>query len=406
MSNVIFSFLLFSSISFAHNAGINGVNSSQTVLTNLDQALAVGGMILSQDKANNLAVTFLDSAKLDQLSRLNHMQGRCAGFEVLDAAESKAPALILKSLVTMQNQVQSKSPLAWTQIAWNENYQKLADLADPTGLKDTVTWISSYASRNEKLSEPNQHVVELKSRLESWLTNAKWPFQIELISHNSTKQNSLRLTIPGKLRPTEVVVLGAHFDSVNHSIFGSNSAPGADDNASGSGNLIEALKILKNAEQPERTLEFYWYAGEESGLLGSAEIAKAARAQTKNVVAVLQLDMTLFPGSGDQVIGLINDYTSPWLRGVFTSINDNYVKAQLIDDQCGYGCSDHASWHRQNYHAVIPFEATLQTMNHNLHTDQDLIDSKSSFKHSNSFTKYAVLFALILGNSDLHAPLN
>lgn len=403
----IFSVLtLISSLCFTHPTVPNSSSSPKTVLTNLDQAEAVGGMILSRDVTNNLAVTFLDSFKLEQLSRLNHLQGRCAGYETLNAVEAQAPAEVLKNLLQLQNHVKVQSPLAATTLVWNEKYQQLADQADPNQLKEMVSWISSYASRNEKLSDPNQHVAELRKRLETWLTDSKWAYKLELISHTSTKQNSLRLTIPGRLRPDEVVVLGAHFDSVNQSFFGgSNHAPGADDNASGSSNLIEALKILKNVEQPERTLEFYWYAGEESGLLGSAEIAKAARAQSKNVIAVLQLDMTLFPGSGEQVVGLINDFTSPWLRGLFTAINDTYVKAKLIDDQCGYGCSDHASWHRQNYHAVIPFEATLQTMNHNLHTDRDLIDSQSNFKHSNSFTKYALLFALILGNSDLH-PAN
>lgn len=407
MMTLLLTVLLMTATAEAHMASANSNRDGQIVLTNLDQAVAVGGMILSKDTENNLAVTYLDALKLEQLSRLNHLLGRCAGFEVLNTTESQAPALVIKNMITFQNRVIKNSPFAATTVPWNESYQKLADLANPETLKETITWISSYPSRNEKLNDPNQHVLALKSRLESLLVQAQWPFQIELISHSSTRQNSLRLTIPGKLRPTEVVVLGAHFDSVNQSFFGgSRLAPGADDNASGSSNLIEALKILKNAAQPERTLEFYWYAGEESGLLGSAEIAKDARAKSKNVIAVLQLDMTLFPGSGEQVIGLINDFTSPWLRGVFTGINDTYVKAKLLNDQCGYGCSDHASWHRQSYHAVIPFEATLQTMNHNLHTDQDLIDSKSNFQHSNSFTKYAVLFALILGNSDLHAPAN
>ncbi len=377
-------------------------DKAQTVLTNLDQAKAVGGVILSKDSTTNLAVSFMNPSQLNRLSLLNHFQGKCAGFETLTNQEINQPGFILEKLKKVDFEIKNKSLLQATLIEWNESYQKLADLADPVKLQETVTWISSYANRYNKAPAPNQHVFDLKTRLDEILAGAKWKYQIDLIDHQSTNQKTLRLTIPGKTNPQDVIVLGGHFDSINQGYFGNKEkAPGADDNASGSANLIEALRILKTNPQPERTLEFYWYAGEESGLLGSAEIAKEAKLKNKNIIAVLQLDMTLFPGSGEQVIGLITDYTSPWLREVLTQINSTYVKARFVDDSCGYGCSDHASWHRQGYHAVIPFEAVMKTMNHNIHTEKDLIDSQSNFQHSNTFTKYAVLFSLVLGNSDL-----
>jgi bacterial leucyl aminopeptidase len=387
--------------SFAHNIS----QQPATVLTNLAQAKAVGGLILSKDESSDLAVTYLTQLQLNQLSKLNHLQGKCAGFETLTMEEINQPGQTIEKLKKSDLKIKNGGLFRKTSLTWNESYQNLANQADADLLKQTVTWISSYPNRYNRSDSPNVHVEDLKVKLQEWLKEAPWKFQIELIQHQSTRQKTLRLSIPGKTNPQEVIVLGAHFDSINQSFFGNSElAPGADDNASGSANLIEALKILKKAEQPQRTLEFYWYAGEESGLLGSAEIAKEAKAKKKNVIAVLQLDMTLFPGSGEQVIGLVNDYTSPWLREMMTSINEIYVKARFIDDMCGYACSDHASWHRQGFHAVTPFEATTETMNRNLHTERDIIDMKSSFQHSNSFTKLAVLFALILGNTDVSAP--
>lgn len=398
------SFLIFNVVVLftqAHDVS----TKSETVLTNLDQARAVGGVILSQDVVTNLAVAYLTQLQLNQLSILNHSQGKCAGFERLTATEANQPGVILSNLATADLKIKTLSLAKKTILTWNEDFQKMADLANPNQLQETVAWISSYPSRYNKAPNPNQHVDDLKNRLQQWLQGAKWNFQIETIDHHSTKQKTLRVTIPGKSRPQEVIVMGGHFDSINQGYFSGDLSPGADDNASGSANLIEALKILKNSEQPERTWEFYWYAGEESGLLGSAEISKLAKEQSKNVIAVLQLDMTLFPGSGEHVVGLITDYTSPWLRDILTSINSTYVKARLVDDKCGYGCSDHASWHRQGYHAVTPFEATTSTMNHYIHTEKDVIDTRLSFLHSNSFTKYTVLFALVLGNSDMQPPV-
>lgn len=392
---------------FALNLQAHVISESPaTVLTSLDKARAVGGVILSSDEKSNLAVTYVTQLQLNQLSQLNHFQGKCAGFEALSENEINNPGKVLRDLSKANLRIKNLGMLNHFTLPWNEAYQKIADQADPIKLKELVTWLSSYPNRFNKAPSPNKHVDDLQAKLQQMLQGAKWNFRLDQITHKSTAQKSLRLTIPGKDNVSEVVVLGGHLDSINQSFFGGNLAPGADDNASGSSNLIEAVRLLKNVDQPSRTLEFYWYAGEESGLLGSAEIAKEAKAAEKNVIAVLQLDMTLYPGSGEQVIGTVTDYTSPWLRDILAAINSTYVKAKMLDDECGYACSDHASWHRQGYHAVTPFEAITQTMNHNIHSEKDLIDENSSFEHSNSFTKLAVLFALVLGNSDLRPPVN
>ena len=61
----------------------------------------------------------------------------------------------------------------------------------------------------------------------------------------------------------EVVLLGAHFDSVA-------AATGATDNATGSAAMMEAVRILKAAGvKPRRTIRVALWGAEEQGLLGS-----------------------------------------------------------------------------------------------------------------------------------------
>ena len=61
----------------------------------------------------------------------------------------------------------------------------------------------------------------------------------------------------------EVVLLGAHFDSVA-------AATGATDNATGSAAMMEAMRILKAVgARPRRTIRVALWGGEEEGLLGS-----------------------------------------------------------------------------------------------------------------------------------------
>jgi leucyl aminopeptidase len=237
------------------------------------------------------------------------------------------------------------------------------------------------------------------------LSASRVPYQIDFIDHRNTKQKSLRVRLPGHARAGEVVVLGGHFDSINQGWGGgSKLAPGADDNASGSSNLLETLRVLIQQPQAARTIDFYWYAGEESGLLGSAEIARAAKEQNAQIVAVLQLDMTLFPGSGEFVIGSMNDFTSAWLRDFLVSINDTYLKVRIVEDACGYGCSDHASWYRQGYPTLMPFEATMRQSNRQIHTANDIVSNASSFRHSLVFSKIALIFAMEIGNSSMSQP--
>jgi hypothetical protein len=69
--------------------------------------------------------------------------------------------------------------------------------------------------------------------------------------------------IPGTDLATEVVMLGAHFDSHPY-------ATGATDNATGSAAMMEAMRILKAAGvKPRRTIRIALWGGEEQGLLGS-----------------------------------------------------------------------------------------------------------------------------------------
>jgi hypothetical protein len=69
--------------------------------------------------------------------------------------------------------------------------------------------------------------------------------------------------IPGTDLADEVVMIGAHFDSVA-------AATGATDNAAGSAAMMEAMRILKTVgAKPRRTIRLGLWGGEEQGLLGS-----------------------------------------------------------------------------------------------------------------------------------------
>jgi aminopeptidase YwaD len=75
----------------------------------------------------------------------------------------------------------------------------------------------------------------------------------------------------------DAVELCAHWDSVE-------TAPGADDNASGVAGVLEAARALRDAELPARTIRFVLFGGEEDGFEGSQAHMAYITPQTEAIV--------------------------------------------------------------------------------------------------------------------------
>jgi Zn-dependent M28 family amino/carboxypeptidase len=103
---------------------------------------------------------------------------------------------------------------------------------------------------------------------------------------NVTCQN-LAIEIPGTLKPEEIVLVGAHYDTVSW-------APGANDNGSAVATLLE-LSRLFSKESPSRTLRFVAFTNEEppffkTGSMGSLVYAKASQEKKENIVGMVCLE--------------------------------------------------------------------------------------------------------------------
>jgi len=361
--------------------------------------------IIAEEPSSQVAYAKVTEEMEETLSHHSHLFGKCAGFEVLPELQINSSEQIFNTLKKLQvkNEIYDRAPIRALQVTANPQIEAALQQVSEQNLRANVEWLSSFPTRSSRAANPNDPVDAMVVRLQQMTALAGYPVTIKQIDHRGTKQKSIQLTLQGKDRPNEILVFGAHFDSINNQ-WGGGNAPGVDDNASGSSNLLETLRIILNQPQPQRTLEFYWYAAEESGLIGSAEIAAKYKEMQKDVVAVLQLDMTLYPGIAPFTLGSMTDFTSAWMRDYLRALNDVYIKATIVEDKCGYGCSDHASWYRQSYPTLMPFEATFRTMNPNIHSTQDLITANLNFAHSAMFTKIALVMAMDLGNSLARQP--
>jgi bacterial leucyl aminopeptidase len=373
--------------------------TNKPVLAPLENLKRLHVPIQASDEVTGVGFAVLNPAQQQELLELNHAQGKCGGFEVLEENEARSLSQAqtqLRSLRTIHNQNLSElnGPVRFEALPFRAETQAAVAEVQPQNLQSMVAWLSSFPTRNERSAEKNAHVLELKQKAEALLVN--WPagsFSVETIDHTNTQQKSLRVRLTGKTKPQEIVVIGGHHDSVSRN----GAAPGADDNASGSAGVFEILRVISAKGPQDRTIEFMWYAAEESGLVGSAEIAKSYKAAQKNVVGVLQMDMTAYMGSGSNRITNITDFTSPVMQALIKQLNQHYTGLTIIDEKCGYACSDHASWHRQGYPAVVPFESLTADMDPQIHTKNDLI-GLLNFDHAAQITRLSLAFALELGN--------
>lgn len=94
--------------------------------------------------------------------------------------------------------------------------------------------------------------------------------------------------LPGGTRRDEIVVVGAHYDTVP-------GTPGADDNASAVAVLIEVARRMRSMT-PERTVRFVSFACEErpycyTSDMGSRVYARECRVKGEKIVGMLCLEM-------------------------------------------------------------------------------------------------------------------
>jgi len=105
------------------------------------------------------------------------------------------------------------------------------------------------------------------------------------------KARNVIAVVTGKTLPGEKIVIGGHLDSWD-------LATGAIDNGIGSFSVLDMARTFKTLKlQPERTVEFVMFMGEEEGLLGSkAYVEKAMKdGSLQKVRYMLNFDMTNNP---------------------------------------------------------------------------------------------------------------
>jgi Zn-dependent M28 family amino/carboxypeptidase len=223
--------------------------------------------------------------------------------------------------------------------------------------------------------------------------NLGYQVKRETYQVNGTDCYNLVVELPGRARGGEIVVVGAHYDSVP-------GTPGADDNASGVAACMNLAQSFAKSEN-ERTLRFVFFANEEPPYfqtddMGSLVYARGCKQRGEQIVGMLSLETMGYYSDAENSQkappGLPADVPS---RGNFLTVAGNVSSAPLVQTIGSWfernstlpclpialpastkeqGWSDHWSFWQMGYPAVMVTD-TAVFRNPHYHQPSDTVDT-------------------------------
>jgi subtilisin-like proprotein convertase family protein len=164
--------------------------------------------------------------------------------------------------------------------------------------------------------------------------------------------------------PEKQYIICGHYDNMPSG----STAPGADDNASGTVAVLEAARILSNIDS-DYTIIFAAWDEEEIGLVGSDVYAQNAFNNGDQILGVLNLDMIAWDSDNDNLFSVSTNNTSTNFTNDFILTN-SYYQPQLTNNFINTTASDHASFWTYGYPAFLVIEDWYD-FNEYYHTPQD-----------------------------------
>jgi hypothetical protein len=210
--------------------------------------------------------------------------------------------------------------------------------------------------------------------------------------------------ITGTTNPGDIYIIGGHLDDMPSS----GSAPGADDNGSGSVGTLIAADILSQY-QWSCTLRFAFWTGEEQGLYGSAAYATRAKNQSQNIKGYLNMDMIAYNSSAPNEIDLFASSSvtgSVDMMNLFadavTAYGLNLVPTKYTNDSLG-NRSDNKSFWDKGYPSILAIEDYYGDFTPYYHTANDRISTLDMAYYTN-YVKAALATFVHLSGCLIVAP--
>ena len=197
-----------------------------------------------------------------------------------------------------------------------------------------------------------------------------------------------------------VYVVGAHYDSENSLVTNQSeaenmTAPGADDNASGVGVMLEIARVLSHSDRATSTVKFVAFGAEERGYdysggsKGSTEFVAVELNESSRLQGAFVLDMVGYRATEENRISLVSNDASKGLSetmvGTTSEFDLDLAVTHELSDSIVY--SDHSAFWEQGYRSILIIEeldsVTKRPVNPYYHSSEDTADKLSDEQMTN-----------------------
>lgn len=215
---------------------------------------------------------------------------------------------------------------------------------------------------NSKISTVKIPVVFAKGDAAKFLKNeivTNCTVGVEIIRNERTGHNVIAFL---DNHAPSTIVIGAHYDHLGYGDEGSLYAGGkaihngADDNASGTGALIELATLIRQSNYTNSNYLFMAFSGEEKGLLGSNYFVKHPTIDLKTVSCMINMDMVGRLKTDEKTLIVNGAGTSPRWKALLDSSVVDGIKIKTSES--GVGPSDHTSFYLRDIPSLHFFSGT------------------------------------------------
>ena len=220
--------------------------------------------------------------------------------------------------------------------------------------------------------------------------------ELQQFSLENTDQYNVVATIPGSVYPDEYIIVGGHHDSLNQYDDPYLSAPGVDDNASGTAACLEMARVMMAAGfQPKRSIRFVTFAAEEWGMVGSYAYARYALENEMDIRLMINHDMignnTADPD--DWLVRLMPYEVSMEHSLRAQKITSLYTDMQTYFGELNFPASDGAPFWEAGYDVIYFFEHEFSPYYHSGDDTVENIDEHYCTEVIKASTAIAATFA-------------
>ena len=284
-----------------------------------------------------------------------------------------------------------------TQLAADARIQEMINRITPASIQTQIGNLSGTATvsiggepytirtRNSYQTGPIQKATQYALE---YLQDRGLGASYDDYSLNGYNWRNVVATQTGAVHPENIYVICGHLDDMP----GGATAPGADDNASGSAAVLLAANALRDTIF-QNTIQYVLFTGEEQGLYGSYYYVQKTKNNGKTILGALNFDMIAYDKNADGHLelhcGTIS--ASGAMGDLFINTVSTYA-LPLSPAKFTFGsatASDHARFWNAGVPALLGIEDTNSEFNPNYHTTADTL-ANCNLSFATGFVQAAV----------------